>query len=91
MYISYKKPSHKKIAGTDIFSQNSHQEPSFMVHISSGQGLEQEPPYPIEILIVKVSIDNDNVLCKSFSDNLHKVKQAAKLCFWLKIHHFPLP
>jgi hypothetical protein len=43
-------------------SQNSHQEPSFKVHISSGQGLEQELPYPIEILIAKVSIDNESFL-----------------------------
>jgi hypothetical protein len=48
------------------------------VHISSGQCLEEELPYPIELPIVKVSTDHE-VSWKSFSDNLRKVKQAAKL------------
>jgi hypothetical protein len=46
--------------------------------ISSGQGLEEELPYLVELLKVKVSMDNI-FFWKSFSDNLRKVKKAAKL------------
>jgi hypothetical protein len=50
-----------------FYSQNSCQGPSFKVPISRGQGLEEEPLSLFELLIVKVSMENEKFAGSPFN------------------------